>query len=324
MVVVGLSPLLRHLPEETNGVNGVPGEKLRLACPQVPTVHGPSDTARLVQFGPQGPPTPADKPRLEQGNPDNRKAASSLPPRHLPGGVQGRVRGTSVSGSPPRARALPIRRTPPCSPPLPGYRDTVCPPSPVPVPLRGQEQRGGPATLRGADRAAPPASRPPAAHAPEHGAPPGDTALPRTVSRGCAPAGHRAMGIPLPQTALLRARAARPDAPGLGTVPRPRSVVVLHPLLTPHPRAPTRPRTSPGPRMTPDPSPSPLPVFPIPSSTLLSPPAPRFRGPRASRRPHAPPPFPPPLTPTPPTNERPGRQRGRGRGGTRGARREAG
>lgn len=37
-------------------VSGAPGEKQRLACPKVPTVRGPSATARLVQFGPQGPP----------------------------------------------------------------------------------------------------------------------------------------------------------------------------------------------------------------------------------------------------------------------------
>ncbi|XP_056370571.1 basic proline-rich protein-like [Oenanthe melanoleuca] len=194
--------------------------------------------------------SPADKPLLEQRSPGNREAASSLPPRHLPGGVRGQGPRDIRFRQPPESEGVAGPQDPTPQPSLPGYRDTVRPPSPVPVPLRGQEQRGSPATLRGAERAAPPASRPP--HPPPRmrraRRAAGDTARPRSVPRGCAPPGHNLTGIPLLRTALLCTRAARPDVPGLNTVPRQRSGAVLRPLLTPHSRAPARPPASGHPR----------------------------------------------------------------------------
>lgn len=179
---------------------------------------------------------------------------------------------------PPESESAAGPQDPAPQPPLPGYRDTVCPRSPVPVPLRGQEQRGGPAKLRGAERAAPPASRPPPpallrmrrARQARHGAP--GLRSTRTPCHGQPPptdsASLPARPGPTPRGwAQFRARAAGP---------------CFARCSHRTPRAPTRLGTPLGRRRTPGPPPSPQsPVSrPFPA---LPPPA---RAPAA----HAPPP----------------------------------
>lgn len=234
-----------------------------------------------------------------------------LPPASPPftgrGAGQGRVPGTSVSGSPPRAKALPVHRIPLRRPPLPGYRDTVCPPSPVPVPLRGQEQRGGPATLRGADRRhrplpahlTPPQSACAGTAGGYSGAPHGALGLrsARTPSRGHSAPTDSA--TPLPRGPARRPGAGHESAPAhQGRAPS---------------AAPTAPPGARLPRDTPrdphDPGPTalssirlshPLPFPPFPTRSALPPPS---RAP-ASRAP-------------PPRGAEANGRAGRQRGGTR-------